>query len=65
VYVAVTRVPARVDNQASVVVTDVNRAFFLRPDRRPGRSFLAMPGLGVRLTAEAPTASVWSRTRSA
>jgi hypothetical protein len=59
VGIAISRVPVTADNQAAVTVTDVNRAFFLGRNRLPQPSFVAVHGLAVRLTAEAPTATVW------
>jgi len=63
--VAVTRVPAAVDNLAAVTVTDVNRAFFLGENWLPQRSFIAVHGIGAQLTAAAPTTVVWSGGSSA
>ena len=54
------RVPAGLDNQAPVTVTDVNRAFFLDQNRVPTRSFIAAHGLGVSLTVAAQAAPIWT-----
>lgn len=58
--IVVTRVPAAGDNLATVTVTDVNRAFFLGQNRLPQASFVAVHGLGIQLTATAPTTTIWT-----
>ncbi len=60
--ITAVRVPGAVDNQAPVTVTDLNRGFFLDANRLPRPSFLTAHGLGIRLTAAAPTAPVWTPT---
>jgi hypothetical protein len=62
VEITAVRVPASLDNQAPVTVTDINRAFFLDQNRLPRASFIAAHALGVQLTAAAPTATIWTST---
>jgi hypothetical protein len=56
--IAVRRVPIGTDNGASLTVTALQRAFFLRSDYLPQPSFAHWDG-NVTLTPGAPTAVVW------
>jgi hypothetical protein len=58
--ISVRRVPIGVaDNGGTVILTDVDRAFFLGPDYLPQPSFVSWHG-SQQLTAVAPTAVVWA-----
>jgi hypothetical protein len=57
--IAVRRVPINTDNGASLTVTALKRAFFLRSNYLPRSSFAHWHG-SVTLTSGSPTATVWS-----
>jgi hypothetical protein len=57
--ISVRRVPNGTDNGASLTVTDLRRAFFLGGSYLPRPSFAQWQG-SVTLTADSPTAELWS-----
>jgi hypothetical protein len=57
--ISVRRVPNGTDNGASLTVTDLRRAFFLGSSYLPRPSFAQWQG-SVTLTADSPTAKLWS-----
>jgi hypothetical protein len=56
--ISVSRMPIGPDNGATLTVTDVERAFFLRSSYRPESSFFSWHG-STSLTAASPTAQLW------
>jgi hypothetical protein len=56
--ISVRRVPLVSDDGATLEVTDVTRAFFLRSSYLPGPSFVSWHG-DVSLTTASPTADLW------
>jgi hypothetical protein len=59
--ISVTRVPGDTDSGATVTVTDLSRAFLLDRTWLPRPSFAAVRSADLHLTADSPTATLWSR----
>jgi hypothetical protein len=57
--ISVRRVPIGTDNGASLTVTDLDRAFFLRTSYRPRPSFAHWHG-SVTLSVDAPQKEIWT-----
>jgi hypothetical protein len=57
--ISVRRVPFRSDDGATLDVTDLGRAFFLRDSYLPRPSFASVHGASIALTAGQPTAVIW------
>jgi hypothetical protein len=58
--ISVRRVPVTAtDDDATLTVTDLDRAFFLGSDYLPKASFAAVHGAGIMLTTAEPTQQIW------